>query len=162
MCSTQKSHVVLLSASFAFSLLISNGYSQKQGASQTWFTETRTQRQHFVLFCFAFKLCTLSDFEMSVMLLWPLHTAPPQLKEAALKEWFLQYRNVFYWKTHKLEQLEFWVYSGIQCKSNVTHMLIIYFDKRLCSVFNHYLISIPLIFRVDLLILKGEALFPLN
>lgn len=41
-------------------------------------------------------------------------------------------------------------------------MHIIYFDKRLCSAFNHYLISIPLTFREDLLILKGEALFPLN
>lgn len=37
-------------------------------------------------------------------------------------------------------------------------MHIIYLDKRLCSVFNCYLISIPLTFRVDLLRLKGEAL----
>lgn len=84
-CSTQKSHVVLLSASFTFSLLISNGYSQKQGASKTQFTETSTQRQLFVWFCFVFKLCTLSDSETSVMLFWPLCTAPPQLKEGSMK-----------------------------------------------------------------------------
>lgn len=83
MCSSQKSHVVLLSASFTFSLLISNGYSQKQGASKTQFTETSTQRQLFALFCF--ELCTLSDFETSVMLFWPLCPAPPQLKESSIK-----------------------------------------------------------------------------
>lgn len=101
-CSRQKPHVVLLSASFAFSLLISNGYSQKQGASKPWFTETSTQRQRFVVLVF-FKLCALSDFETSVMLSWHLCVQLRSRRKAALAEWFLWYRNIFYWKTCKLK-----------------------------------------------------------
>lgn len=92
-CSRQKRHVALLSASFAFSLLISNGYSQKQGASKSCFTETSTERERFVVL----------RFDTSVMLFWHPCAQLHSRRKAGSAERFLWYRNVFYWKTCKLK-----------------------------------------------------------